>query len=208
MSNDLVKCNVCKKDKEINCFMKKDKQLKNCENCRTYHRNNKMKNKCPCGKRKEYCKLHGGNALCQCGIRKSNCKIHGGSVFCQCGIRKSYCKIHGGSVLCQCGKQKVRCKLHGDARKIVIERMIGDSRQRDKKKNIFDENQFIDKQFVSNLLDLYKNCIYCNLELNFDKLNSKLATIERLDNTLGHIKRNCVIACFKCNNSRVGDKYN
>ena len=190
MSNDLVKCIRCKNDKNIIHFMKDNKQLKTCEYCRDYVRNSIIKNRCPCGKAKHYCIIHGGASLCPCG--KS----------------KRYCKIHDGNALCACGKWKLRCKIHGNARKIVINCIIHNSKSNDKKFNIFDKNQFIDKQFVSNLLDLYKNCIYCNCELNFDKLNPKLASIERLDNTLGHIKRNCVIACFTCNVGRVGEKYN
>jgi len=226
MSNDLVKCTNCKKDKEINCFMKKDKQLKQCDRCRLRLRQSKIKNKCPCGKDKHRCKIHGGNALCPCGRRKDCCKIHDGVSICPCGKHKDYCKIHGGnalcpcdkrkydckihggSSLCPCGNRKLECKIHNDAREITIKNMIINSKRRDEKNSLFDENQFIDKQFVSNLLDLYQNCIYCNCKLNFDKCNPQLATIERLDNSLGHIKRNCVIACFTCNVGRVGDKYN
>ena len=39
--------------------------------------------------------------------------------------------------------------------------------------------------------------------INYD---DTLVTIERLDNKIGHIKANCVLACRKCNCSRVGDK--
>ncbi len=172
MNDIFVKCTKCKKDKNIIHFMKNDKQLKLCDKCRENKRLNKLKNKCPCGK------------------------------------DKHRCKIHGGIGLCPCGKRKHICKIHGDSKKIVIEYIINNSRFKDKKKNLFDKNQFIDKQFLSNLLDLYENCFYCNCKLNFDKCNPKLATIERLDNTLGHIKRNCVIACYTCNVSHVGDKYN
>ena len=172
MNDIFVKCINCKKDKNIIHFMKKGKQLKRCEDCRDYYRKYTIKNKCPCGKRKEYCKLH------------------------------------GGSQYCPCGTYKYHCKIHNDARIVVIQCMINNSRNKDKKYNRFDENQFIDKQFVSNLLDLYENCFYCNCKLNFDKRNPNLATIERLDNTLGHIKRNCVIACFTCNVNHVGDKLN
>ena len=190
MNDIFVKCTKCKKDKNIIHFMKDDKQLKQCENCRIYKKNNSIKNLCPCGKSKHFCEKHGGSCLCPCG------KL------------KRFCKIHGGRDLCPCRRNKRYCKLHSDARGITINHMINGSRRTDKKQNLFDENQFIDEQFVSNLLDLYKNCIYCNCELNFDKRNSQLATIERLDNSLGHIKRNCVIACYTCNVSKVGDKYN
>ena len=154
MNDIFVKCTKCKNDKNIIHFMKDNKQMKFCDDCRDYYRKYTIKNYCPCGKR------------------------------------------------------KANCRIHNDARTIVIKNIICHSKSNDKKYNRFDENQFIDKQFVSNLLDLYENCFYCNCKLNFDKRNPQLATIERLDNTLGHIKRNCVIACYKCNNIRVGDKYN
>jgi len=190
MNDIFVKCTKCKKDKNIIHYMKDNKQLKFCEYCRDYYRKNKIKNKCPCGKEKYVCKLHGGES------------------YCPCGQYKRCCKIHGGGDLCPCGKRKAYCKIHNEPRVVVIKNIINQSRTTDKKKNIFDENQFIDKQFVSNLLDLYENCFYCNCKLNFDKRNPHLATIERLDNTLGHIKRNCVIACHTCNVSKIGNKLN
>ena len=33
-----------------------------------------------------------------------------------------------------------------------------------------------------------------------------LATIERKDNSIGHIKSNCVIACMKCNKMKLSNK--
>ena len=40
--------------------------------------------------------------------------------------------------------------------------------------------------------------------MQFIEFNSTLCTIEQLDNTIGHIKSNCVLACRTCNYSRVG----
>ena len=48
-------------------------------------------------------------------------------------------------------------------------------------------------------------CIYCAIELttqiNKQRFPNKL-TIERIDNSIGHNKFNCVLACFSCNNKR------
>jgi len=33
-----------------------------------------------------------------------------------------------------------------------------------------------------------------------------LATVERIDNSIGHIKSNCVICCLKCNTMRKSNK--
>jgi len=194
MNDIFVKCTYCKNDKNIIHYMKNGRQLKLCEDCRIYNRNIKRKND--------------ARYFCSCGKRKTHCIIHGGSALCPCNKVKRYCVLHNGNGICPCGQSKKQCKIHGNTRKITIKNMIQNSKFSDKKFNRFDENQFIDRQFVSNLLDLYENCIYCNCKLNFDKRNPKLATIERLDNTLGHIKRNCVVACFNCNINHVGDKYN
>ena len=39
--------------------------------------------------------------------------------------------------------------------------------------------------------------------INYD---NTLCTIERLDNSIGHTKANCVLACRKCNVSKVGQR--
>ena len=109
---------------------------------------------------------------------------------------------------CECGLFIIFCSIHNDNKRILIRNIINQSKNSDAKHFRLDKNQFIDEQFVSNLLQLYKKCFYCNCILNYGKRNPQLATIERLDNTLGHIKRNCVIACFSCNVNHVGDKYN
>lgn len=51
--------------------------------------------KCPCGRDKWYCKIHGsGKAFCSCGSRKDRCEEHGGRPLCHCGKRKDTCEIH------------------------------------------------------------------------------------------------------------------
>lgn len=43
--------------------------------------------------------------------------------------------------------------------------------------------------------------------MQFIKFQEDLCTIERLDNNIGHIKSNCVLACYpKCNVRRVGQR--
>ena len=38
------------------------------------------------------------------------------------------------------------------------------------------------------------------VNLQYTEYQDDLATIERLDNSIGHIKSNCVLCCLKCNN--------
>jgi hypothetical protein len=68
---------------------------------------------CKCGKRRTFCKIHGGGSLCDCGKSRSQCSVHGGGALCDCGKLRSRCKIHGGGAFCECGKERPYCKIHG-----------------------------------------------------------------------------------------------
>ena len=161
---------------------------------------------CHCGKRKEYCQTHGGSSLCLCGKRKEYCQTHGGSSLCPCGKNKSKCSLHGGASLCQCGKEKNSCKKCSDPIRITISSMINHSKQKDIQKNRYDANNFIDRPFLKQLIDKSTLCFYCNIQMQFIDNNDTLCTIERLNNSIGHTKANCVLACRKCNYSKVGQK--
>jgi len=84
--------------------------------------------------------------------------------------------------------------------------MIGCSKHSDKKCNRYDEINFIDYEYLKNLIDNNDSCYYCNRQLQYIYYKDNLATIERLNNTIGHSKDNSVLACKKCNNTRVGDR--
>ena len=86
--------------------------------------------------------------------------------------------------------------------------MITHSRTKDKKLNIYDADRFIDKCFLEGLVEEYKFCYYkdCNIELQYVEYQDDLATIERLDNTTGHTKNNCVISCLKCNHMKKSNR--
>ena len=106
-------------------------------------------------------------------------------------------------------KQKNQCKICSDEMKITIKYMITNSKYRDKKYNRYDIVNFIDKCFLKNLIEDSENkCYYCKCDLQYMVKQNNLASIERIDNSIGHIKSNCVISCFHCNISKVGDKLN
>ena len=65
----------------------------------------------------------------------------------------------------------------------------------------FDADHFVDRFFLYRLVEDYKHCYYpdCSVKLQFITFGKDLASIERLNNTLGHIKSNCVLACLNCN---------
>ena len=117
-------------------------------------------------------------------------------------------KSGGGSQICPHSRRKDHCKKCSDPIKVNIEQWIFSSRQYDKMRNIYDANRFIDKCFLKGLIEDYKQCYYgdCEVNLQYTEYRNDLATIERLDNSIGHIKSNCVLCCLKCNKSNKSKK--
>ena len=62
-------------------------------------------------------------------------------------------------------------------------------------RNIYDADRFIDKCFLEGLVEDYKQCYYgdCEVNLQYTEYRNDLASIERIDNSIGHIKSNCVL---------------
>ena len=188
--SEIKKCSRCKKEKNIDNFLKGDKKFKKCNSCRERVRKSMKKDKCAHNRQKRNCKDCNGSSIC---IHKK---------------QKHTCKICNGSYICIHKKQRNHCKICNNEKKITIINMIRASKQKDKKYNRYNQTEFIDKCFVKNLIEDSENkCYYCSCDLQYLIYQGNLATIERLDNNIGHIKGNCVIACRTCNYSRVGDKY-
>lgn len=118
-----------------------------------------------------------------------------------------YClKCNIGKYVCAHQKRFDYCKSCGDAQKITIEQMIKHSKFSDKKKQLYNANDFIKKQFIKSLMQQSMQCHYCDCVMQLTNYSDTLCTIERLDNSIGHIESNCVLACRKCNYSRVGQR--
>ena len=163
---------------------------------------------CPHNRLKAQCKECGGSQICPHGKRKSRCKECGGSQICPHSKLKYQCKECEGSQICPHDRQKSHCKKCSDPIKVNIEQWILKSRKYDKMRNIYDADRFIDKCFMGGLIEDYKQCYYgdCKVNLQYTEYQDDLATIERLDNSIGHIKSNCVLCCLKCNVSKKSNK--
>jgi len=215
------------------CIHKKDKQK--CLDCggsamcihkkeKFYCRDCNGSGFCEHGNRKYICKDCNGNGICIHNKLKQSCIDCGGgsicihkkekrfciecdgSAICKHKKMKRYCRECDGSAFCEHKKEKTRCKLCYDAVDITIKSMLNCSKTSDKKYNRYDENNFIDYDYVKKLIIESKNkCCYCHNEVQFINYDKDLVTIERNNNSLGHIKGNCLIACKLCNISRVGD---
>jgi len=141
--------------------------------------------------------------MCKHNLYKYFCKECGGSQICEHNIHKFRCVECNGSQICKHKLQRQRCKTCSGPIKVSIQSWISSSKQSDRKYNRYDPDRFIDKCFLKELIKDFPNCYYCKVELQFINNNDTLATIERLDNSIGHIKSNCVFACRKCNYSRA-----
>jgi len=123
------------------------------------------------------------------------------------GKRKDLCSECGGVGICIHSKEKLHCKLCNNPIHITIKRMIRASKQKDKKKNRYDESEYVDYEYLFNLIDISNNeCYYCECPIQYTNFTNNLATIERISNVLGHNKNNVVIACRSCNYTRVGSR--
>jgi hypothetical protein len=187
------KCRRCKVEYIIDNFNRKRNGvlLKTCKRCLEKNKEYTNKKKCEHGRQQPQC---------------FDCR---GSQYCEHGKIKSTCVVCGGNRICEHSRIADVCKKCNDPFKITIKNMVSHSKQTDKKNNRYDQTNFIDYCFVENLIDDCENkCYYCKCELQYKEYTDNLATIERLNNDLGHTKGNCVIACRTCNFSRVGDSIN
>jgi len=166
------KCGKCKTYRYPSQFLKKGREMKTCQRCRDISTKSRNKHK---DKNKDKYK-------CEHGRYKSQC-------------------VDCGTGRCEHGRVKSYCKDCGDEIKITFKNMLKHSKSSDKNKNMYDPNNFIDYCFLEMLMGEYTHCYWedCKCELQYLEYKGNLATIERLDNSIGHTKANCVFACLKCN---------
>ena len=139
---------------------------------------------------------------CRNNVKKSRIKNK-----CRHNKIKYVCIDCRGSSICIHSKEKSHCKLCNNPIDITIKYMISNSKKKDKKKNRYNETEFVDYQYLFNLIDISNDiCYYCDCLLQYTNYSRNLATIERLDNVIGHTKNNVVIACRTCNLSNIGHR--
>lgn len=96
--------------------------------------------------------------------------------------RKKYYEEHADEI-----NERLRKKRATNVPVVIL----WESRKKDKKKGL--END-LDIEFISK--EVKKGCIYCE-----DRAPVRM-TLDRIDNTLGHLKSNVVPACERCNRVR------
>ncbi len=107
----------------------------------------------------------------------------------------SYIKqLHTNTVvdheICQLLTQQIRTKISA-------------YRAQDKQKGLFNEAELVDLPNAIELLFLAENkCFYCkeSVQILYENVrHPKQWSLDRIDNSLGHVKRNLMIACLECN---------
>ena len=147
----------------------------------------------------------GNRILNQCLKCRNVAKKSMNKTKCIHGRIKYSCIDCGGGGICLHNKHKSNCKKCNNPVDITIKYMIKNSKKHDIKKNRYNESEFVDYQYLFNLIDIFNDqCFYCDCHLQYTNFTNNLATIERINNELGHIKSNVLISCYKCNVSKVG----
>jgi hypothetical protein len=184
MTTKNQECNICRVNLPINKYtMKRNgSYMKGCIECLIKRKAIRIKNYCKHGKQPHQCRECYGSSLCKHLNYKAVCRKCDGVSFC----------IHG--------KHKRACKeCIPDLKWFAINNWINHSKQSDKIIKLFDPINFIDQEFLLLLVEKYTHCFWCEVEMHYGVRDRNMATIERLNNNIGHIKDNCVIACSNCN---------
>ena len=147
-------------------------------------------------------------AKCGHGRQRSRCHVCGGVGLCGHGRQRSQCRDCEGVGICEHGHQRGRCRSCAvDVVAFTVDEWIRSSRANDRKSGRFDADHHIDRDSLRSLIEeSFDICHYkaCQRPLQYRHRAADFATIERLDNAIGHIKSNCVIACQACNMRHKG----
>lgn len=157
--------------------------------------------KCLHGRRKYVCRKCNGSGFCVHDRQKSLCRDCGKG-YCPHSRQKNQCIPCKGAGVCKHNRLKNRCKeCCKDPVKLVFQRMISKSKQSDKLKNRYFD---LSMDYLKMMYDYrqHERCSYCLVPMQFIHYGPTLISIERLDNSLGHINGNCLFVCLKCNNGR------
>jgi len=163
---------------------------------------------CEHNRQRNNCRECGGASICEHNRQRNNCRECGGASICEHDRIRSACKECDGASICEHNRQRSRCKICSDPLKVTIKNMLTSAKANDKKNNRYDIVNFVDYCFIENLLDDYKCCYYedCKKELQILDYNQSLASLERINNNIGHTKTNCIICCLNCNIKKKSNK--
>jgi hypothetical protein len=139
----------------------------------------------------------------------SRCRETANKYKCLHNKSKYKCLECNGSSMCEHGREKQRCRSCCDSPiRSIIQNILSSNKARDEKCNRYNPSNFITYDHVYGLILQSNNkCFYCLQNIQYHMYGENMATIERLDNNIGHDIGNCVIACRSCNYRRVGVRH-
>ena len=124
----------------------------------------------------------------------------------------------GRFLICQVCRDKSNAykKTHKAACKLMVRlwkrrnwdrRMVCHSKDSDRKANRLPEDMstYVNSPYLKRLRIAQQNsCAYCDIEMQTEnrKWHDGL-TLQRLNNTIGHTRANCILCCHSCNMHRV-----
>ena len=82
--------------------------------------------------------------------------------------------------------------------------LVGNSKYGDIKSGRYDKENHITAKYLKELkTECGEKCSYCECDLDWSDQQhirrSKQVTLQRKNNKIGHIRGNCIYACFECN---------
>jgi len=139
-----------------------------------------------------------------CALQKYE-EIHKGISSLQDGtpsVQGGQLCLQGGTPSVQGGTPSVLTEVHEEIRR-QINYKINSYKGQDVKKGLLLESDFVNYEYVLNLLiEKQLKCFYCLEDVlllyNYVREN-KQWTLERIDNKIGHNRGNVEIACLLCN---------
>jgi len=195
---DKLKCNTCEVKKTLDNYTyneKKEAYIGKCNKCREASKAYRDRNKKHIKERDRLYRVNNPEK-----VKKINRDYYEENKEEMLEKNKLYKEKHQ----CIHNVPIFKCReCSGKAEHLTILGWVVGCKSKDKQKNMYEEKEHIDYEFCEELVEMYSHCPYCDCDLNYDRRNPQLATIERLDNDIGHIKSNCIIACFRCNSLRV-----
>lgn len=193
----MKRCSNCGVEKAINNFMKKERELKQCPECRLIH-SNYMKEfyKNNSDKLKEKSLNYHHSHKETISERSKNYREENKEILSE--KHKKYYENNKNELN---KKMKVYAK---SSIEVILKNKIKNYKQRDIHYNRqFNDDDYVSIEYVNEMLTKCNNrCSLCSIELkltNFEKRDNQQFSIDRLDNKIAHIKSNIQITCLGCN---------
>jgi hypothetical protein len=190
-------CSSCKKDKQVQEFMKKDKILKQCNICREMK--NKSVKKYYQDNKDTVLQYHHEYSIKNKEMISEKNKKYGEKNKEVLKEKKKDYYENNKDVLNE--KKKVYGKSSID---VILKNKIKNYKQRDLQYNrLYNDDDYVSIDYVKEMLIKCENkCCLCKVDIktsNYENRDPTQFSVDRIDNSKAHTKSNIQITCYKCN---------